>query len=261
MLFQSLTSRNKELDEVKKMGDTRQLGIHLQRPLRGLGKALRVTSNSQAVIEALLKRNAKEDVEESVRKGCEVEVVKKSENPKEIFNLQSSEDLHLDPKCYFVDDTTGQVLDSKATKEARKLEMKTFDEMKVYEYVRKEIALKDKDGKLVGVRWVDVQKGPLVRSRLVAQEFAGNEEREDVFAATPPLFATKMVISNAASRNEKGNGERTLMVLDVKRAFLYGDIEDSIYIHLPPEDPYYGQGYVGKLVKAMYGTRGAPHVW
>ena len=82
-----------------------------------------------------------------------------------------------------------------------------------------------------------------------------------MFAATPALFATKMVISDAASRGDNGKGERTLMVLDVKRAFLYGDIEDSIYIHLPPEDPYYGQGYVGKLIKAMYGTRGAPHVW
>jgi len=51
------------------------------------------------------------------------------------------------------------------------------------------------------------------------------------------------------------------MVLDVKRAFLYGDINDEIYIHLPPEDPMYGLGYVGKLIKAMYGTRAAPQVW
>ena len=51
------------------------------------------------------------------------------------------------------------------------------------------------------------------------------------------------------------------MILDVKRAFLYGDIEDDLYIELPKEDPRYGQGYVGKLKKAMYGTRGAPSVW
>jgi len=52
-----------------------------------------------------------------------------------------------------------------------------------------------------------------------------------------------------------------VMVLDVKRAFLYGNIQDEIYVHLPAEDPMYGLGYVGRLVEAMYGTRAAPLVW
>ena len=43
--------------------------------------------------------------------------------------------------------------------------------------------------------------------------------------------------------------------------FLYGDIEESIYITLPEEDPKSRQCYVGKLVKAMYGTQSAPLVW
>ena len=67
---------------------------------------------------------------------------------------------------------------------------------------------------------MDVQKGDIVRSRLVAQEFASNEDRDDLFAATPPLSATKVCISAAASHENKDWG---LMVLDVKRAFLYGD--------------------------------------
>ena len=114
-----------------------------------------MTSNSEPVIEAMLKRNMEDEVE-IVQKGCEVEVSKKNVDPKVLFNLQSAESLHLDPKCCFVDDTTGQLLDPKATKEARELEMKTFKQMKVYEYVLKEIALTDKSGKIVGVRWVDV---------------------------------------------------------------------------------------------------------
>ena len=144
---------------------------------------------------------------------------------------------------------------------ARKLEMKKFQEMEVYEYVRREEARTDKKGKIVGVRWVDVQKGDLVRSRLVAQEFAGKDERDDIFAATPPLFATKLCISDAASRGDYGRGERALQIIDVKSAFLYGDIEDRVYIELPAEDPHHGSGYVGRLRKAMYGTRGAPRVW
>ena len=65
-----------------------------------------------------------------------------------------------------------------------------------------------------------MQKGPIVRSRLVAHEFAGKEEREDIFAATPPSFATKVVISDAASQGYWGNGERALMIIAVKTAFL-----------------------------------------
>ena len=72
-----------------------------------------------------------------------------------------------------VDDHTGLELDREATKSARELEMKTFRDMEVYDYVPKVIAKADKKGKLVGVRWVDTQNGPIVRSRLVAQEFAG----------------------------------------------------------------------------------------
>jgi hypothetical protein len=139
--------------------------------------------------------------------------------------------------------------------------MKTFEEMKVYEYVLKSDVLRKSTGKIVGVRWVDVLKGAIVRSRLVAQEFAGQEDREDLFAATPPLSATKFVISEVASKSNGGTNGWKLMVLDVKRAFLYGDITDEIYIHLPPEDPMHGQGLVGKLIKAMYGTRAAPQVW
>ena len=51
------------------------------------------------------------------------------------------------------------------------------------------------------------------------------------------------------------------MILDIKSAFLYGEMEDIIYIELPPEDPDYGKGFVGLLDKPMYGTRKAPQVW
>ena len=51
------------------------------------------------------------------------------------------------------------------------------------------------------------------------------------------------------------------MILDVKRAFLYGETKRDIYIELPPEDPMYGKGFIGRLRKAMYGTRDAPQVW
>ena len=52
------------------------------------------------------------------------------------------------------------------------------------------------------------------------------------------------------------------MLADVKAAFLYGDARTSLYVELPPEDPLSASGrYVGKLERAMYGTRDAPMIW
>ena len=186
-----------------------------------------------------------------------------------IFNLQDAmtalniEGLHEEPEkeWYYIDDTTGEVLDMNMVRKARQEEMVTFEEMGVYIYVRRETAMKDSGGKIIGVRWVDVKKGAGVRSRLVAQEFNTGEVRDDLFAGTPPLAAMRYLISDVASCGRKGPGNRRLMVMDVKRAFLYGNIEESIYIELPEEDPKKKQGYVGKLIKAMYGTRAAPQVW
>ena len=54
----------------------------------------------------------------------------------------------------------------------------------------------------IGTRWVDVNKGddqnPDYRSRLVAQEI-NDHKREDLFAATPPLEAKKMLMSLAVT--------------------------------------------------------------
>ena len=49
-------------------------------------------------------------------------------------------------------------------------------------------------------------------------------------------MASKFVLSDTASRNTVGATSRRICVLDVKRAFLYGLIEEEIYIELPDED-------------------------
>ena len=50
------------------------------------------------------------------------------------------------------------------------------------------------------------------------------------------------------------------MVVDVKRAFLHGLCTRSLYIELPGAESQGGK-YVGKLVRALYGTRDAPLAW
>ena len=52
------------------------------------------------------------------------------------------------------------------------------------------------------------------------------------------------------------------MALDVSCAFLYADVAREIYIELPSEDPLAGDGnFVGRLRKALYGTRDPPQLW
>ena len=75
----------------------------------------------------------------------------------------------------------------------------------------------------MGVRWVETDKAipehPKVRSRLVAEEFANETDPTgDLFAPTPPLAATRWLISGAAAQGVRGPGDERLMLLDFKKA-------------------------------------------
>ena len=134
--------------------------------------------------------------------------------------------------------------------------------MHVWDRVPRSEAIRKGDGKIVGTRWVYVDKVDQVRCRLVAQEFAGSDKREDLYAGTPPLSATRYLLSNTAtrSRGTRQCPSRKLMVLDIKRALLHGLVTRTIYVELPEEESEGGK-YVGRLAKTLYGTRDAPVAW
>merc|ERR1712163_70814 len=103
----------------------------------------------------------------------------------------------------------------------------------------------DKTGKApIGTRWVDVNKGdsvhPEYRSRLVAQEI-NTGKREDLFAATPPLEAKKILMSMAVTENigyKRGRREQGMKLdfIDVRRAYFHAKARREVYVTLPPED-------------------------
>ena len=102
---------------------------------------------------------------------------------------------------WFVDDVTGMTLPREQVAEARKDEMKGFAVKQVYELrFRAECAAA---GLIpIGVRWVDVLKKGKVRSRLVCQDFnphRGKVNDNEVFAPTPPLLASRWLVSMSAS--------------------------------------------------------------
>jgi len=171
----------------------------------------------------------------------------------------------VDKTLAYVDSRTGKTIPETLVKQARKQELTTLKDMGVSEYATVEEFESEEDAKIIGSTWVDTDRGtpesPDVRSRLCGQEFAKGDPRDDIFAATPPLLGAKFLASRCATRTQAG-WTRRLMVLDVRRAFLYGRTRRRIYMRLPKEDERYGTpGLLWRLVKAIYGTRDAPAIW
>ena len=168
-----------------------------------------------------------------------------------------------------IDDVSGEPPDPSLMRKARQEEMRDFGEGQENHHVLRSVAQADPEGKFIGVRWVDVNKGtkevPKVRSRLVGQEFAHGERRDDLYAPTPPQAAARFLLSTCAGQGKRGPGQKSILLLDIKKAFPYGKISRNVYIERPVEDPMSeGGGWwhlVGKLDKAMYGTRDAPAEW
>eukprot|EP00973_Karenia_brevis_P093559 12417904-Karenia_brevis.AAC.1 len=164
-----------------------------------------------------------------------------------------------------IDDVTGARLDIRLVREAREAEMKYFKKMGVYRKVPIQKCFEMTGKAPIGVRWIDVNKQdnehPRYRSRLVAKEFKTQND-PTLFAATPPLEVLKIIISLAATRNDRGNIHRKIMINDVSRAYFYAVSETPTYVKLCSEDQDEGdQGMCGELRVSMYGTRKAAQNW
>ena len=155
------------------------------------------------------------------------------------------------------DDVSGAELDPNQVKKARAEEIDYIHMMKLYEKVTIDDCYKKTGKTPISVRWIDISKGdaqsPNNRSRLVAREI-NTYKRDDLFAATPPIEALKMIISMAATANR---GE-VIMVNDIRRAFFHAKVTRDVYVQLPPEDVDSNEERMcGKLLFSMYGTRDA----
>ncbi|KAD4180452.1 hypothetical protein E3N88_29043 [Mikania micrantha] len=121
-----------------------------------------------------------------------------------------------------------------------------------------------KGEKKIGTRWVlkckRNDRGVIVRNkaRLVVQGFKQIEgiDYDEVFAPVARLEAIRLFLSFVAYRKFK------VFQLDVKSAFLYGSLKETVYVCQPPgfEDPIHrDQVYI--LDKALYGLHQAPQAW
>ena len=158
------------------------------------------------------------------------------------------------------DDVTGKELDMEEVSKARALELGYIAQKGVWVKMLRSEA-KRKGIRVVGTRWLDINKGDEeaenYRSRLVAKDFNQGKE-EGIFAATPPLEALKLFISDVATVGGRVTEEKILMINDVARAFFEADMRKELCVELPEESKMQGEGdVVGYLIKSLYGTRDA----
>ena len=118
----------------------------------------------------------------------------------------------------------------------------------------------------IRTRWVICNKGdaehPEIRARLVACEVNHyNDDSGMFYAATPPLEAKRMVLSEFATRRRTSRGEPLqLSFLDITKAYFNGVPNRPLSVRLPKELGL-PPNVVGSLQRCMYGTRDAGSIW
>ncbi|GJR30450.1 putative ribonuclease H-like domain-containing protein [Tanacetum coccineum] len=116
----------------------------------------------------------------------------------------------------------------------------------------------------IGTKWVyrnkKDERGIVVRNkaRLVAQGYTQEEgiDYDEVFAPIARIEAIRLFLAYASFMGF------IVYQMDVKSAFLYGTIEEEVYVCQPPgfEDPQFPDK-VYKVEKALYGLHQAPKAW
>ena len=182
------------------------------------------------------------------------------EQDMENFEEEPEESYHSG-QAEFHDDRTGKPLDAGRVRAAREEEVKEL-ERRVYVTANVTECWEKTGKRPIGVRWVDIEKGFGVhRSRLVAKDFRPKSkvnDREGLYAATPPLEMVKFLIMRAAMRSKQGE-IRKVMFIDIGKAHLYAPIEGEVFVDLPPERAE--EGKCAKLMYTLYGLRTAASSW
>ena len=137
------------------------------------------------------------------------------------------EDGDILDECFF-DERTGEELDPEKSTAARMEELGFMKKIQLYEY--KDVAeCWHVTGKApISTKWVGSCKGDMVRMRLVARDFKPKNDRlrGDLFAATPPLEAKKLLIRMAigqpAIEYRKRRQKMKLRFIDISKPHLNG---------------------------------------
>ncbi|KAG7599301.1 Integrase catalytic core [Arabidopsis suecica] len=143
--------------------------------------------------------------------------------------------------------------------EAMREELRMIEKNKTWQVVAR-----PKDKNVISVKWIFRLKtdasGEAIKhkARLVARGFTQEYGVDylETFAPVSRYDTIRIVMAIAVQQGWK------LFQMDVKSAFLNGDLEEEVYIEQPPGFIEEGEeGKVLKLHKALYGLKQAPRAW
>ncbi|WVZ62734.1 hypothetical protein U9M48_012444 [Paspalum notatum var. saurae] len=152
-----------------------------------------------------------------------------------------------------------QALQEKCWKQAMEAELEAIHENNTW--VWSELP---KGSRAIGLKWVfKVKKDPAGnvvkhKARLVAKGYAQRQgvDYEEVFAPVARMETVRVLLAMAA------NGGWQVHHMDVKSAFLNGELSEQVFVHQPPGfSDHKHEGQVLKLKKALYGLKQAPRAW
>nr|GEW36939.1 retrovirus-related Pol polyprotein from transposon TNT 1-94 [Tanacetum cinerariifolium] len=143
--------------------------------------------------------------------------------------------------------------------EAMQDKIHEFDRLQVWELVPQPDCVM-----IIALKWIYKVKldkyGDVLKNKawLVAKGYRQEEgiDFQESYAPVYRIEAIRIFITNAASKN------MTIYQMDVKTAFLNGDLKEEVYVNQPkgfgdPDHPT----HVYRLNKALYGLEQAPRAW
>ena len=151
-----------------------------------------------------------------------------------------------------------EALQEDCWRKAMRAEMQAIEENRTWD-----VSDLPKGHKAIGLKWVFKLKkdpdGKIVKhkARLVAKGYAQVQgvDFDEVFVPVARIETVRVLLALAA----RGGWE--VHHMDVKSAFLNGDLAESVYVKQPPGFVVGTGDKVLKLRKALYGLRQAPRAW